>query len=278
MKDVEFKKTCIELRKKGLRLSQIIEATGRSKTSIYFHIKDIPLSEKTITRIKKESGERIRKFAIARKGKSTRTFNRFEKWTPELVLLIAHLSFDGDILRGVCSYNNRNNTLIERVVKLMVGLYSFMPARYVNKTTGVMRVAYHNVELSAYLHEKSQELLRVITTLTVAHKKEFLRAFFDDEGCMDFRPERYKRSVRGYQKNKKILTIIKELLNDLGITAHLEEPNEVVISGRADLSRFQEMINFSDGVEVNGNRTNSTWKKNIEKKELLNRALKSYIH
>jgi intein-encoded DNA endonuclease-like protein len=107
-------------------------------------------------------------------------------------------------------------------------------------------------------------------------KREFIRAFFDDEGCMDFRPKNNVRKVRGYQKNMQILRIIKALLADLDITARIVFPNEVVIVGKENLIRFEREINFSPGVYMNGARSNSRWKKHIEKRELLRRAIESF--
>lgn len=276
MRDDDFKETCRALRKQGYTLAEIVERTRRPKTSVYFHISDLPLSPKTKVRVKKEAGLRIREYSIARKGKSTKIFRRFTAWTPDMVLLVAHLAFDGEIARGVCSYNNRSLVLIDRVERLMKKIYSFEPKRYVEKQTGVTRIAYHNVELGAYLQKKSFELFRVVHKLSLARKKELVRAFFDDEGCMDFRPSRNKRSIRGYQKSRKVLVVVEKLLNDFGIDSHIEEPNEVVISKRENLLKFQTEINFSQGVRVNGNRTNSTWKKDMEKSLLLQMAIDSY--
>ncbi|MBI5405640.1 hypothetical protein HY972_01195 [Candidatus Kaiserbacteria bacterium] len=92
-----------------------MKVTGRAKTSVYTHIKDMPLSEKRIERYRVASGEWIRKFALARKGKSNRSFLTFDKWSTKTVLLVAHLLFDGEITRGKCVYNNRSEELLERV-------------------------------------------------------------------------------------------------------------------------------------------------------------------
>ena len=158
----------------------------------------------------------------------------------------------------------------------MKKIYDFDPKKYLEKNTGVTRIAYHNVELGAYLQKKSSELFRKIHMQPLTHKKEFLRAFFDDEGCMDFRPQRNKRNIRGYQNNRDVLITVEKLLNDIGIKAHIEEPNEVVISKKENLLTFKKTINFSEGVRVNGNRSNSTWKRDMEKSLLLQLAIDSY--
>lgn len=274
---ISFKEQCIDLRKKGYSIVEIMKVTGRAKSSIRLHIKDIPLSENRLEEIKKASGDRIKKFAIARKGKSSRSFNSFEKWTEKTVSLVAHLLFDGGVYpNSGCVYNNRSDALIKHVEECMSIIYSFNPTRYTNPLTGVLRISYHNVALASYLKQKTHELLCEVSSLSPNLKREFVRAFFDDEGCMDYRPEKNKRSIRGYQKDARILKIIKTLLADFDIESRVILPNEVVIVGKENLIRFEREINFSTGVYMNGNRSNSRWKKHMEKRELLKQAIASF--
>jgi hypothetical protein len=270
-----FKEQCILLRKQGHTLTEIMQILGRSKTSIFFHIRDIPLDAEKIRAIRKASGIRIRQYAIARKGKSTRRFKRFGKWTPDTVLLVAHLIFDGEIRHGGI-YNNRSEALINRVERCMHSIYDFEPTRYKNELTGVSRISYYNVELAIFLKEKRKKLIRDVRRMSHDLKLEFLRAFFDDEGCMDYRPQSNRRKIRGCQKEMRILRLIKDLLADFDIDSIVVKPNEVVIVGKENLTRFENEINFSQGVYINGNRSNSRWKKHIEKRELLRRAIESF--
>lgn len=271
-----FKERCITLRKEGYSIIQIMEATGRAKSSVHVHIKDIPLSEERLNEIKRASGTRIRGFGLARKGKSTRPFKQFDTWSAGTVLLISHLLFDGEISRTRCAYNNRSLALIGRVEVLMHTLYEYEPTRYLNQTTGVSRITYSNVALSAYLQQKSEELLNGVIHMPSELKREFVRAFFDDEGCIDYRPKENRRSVRGYQKDVRILKIVQALLEEFAISARLILPNEVVVVGKENLTRFEKEINFSPGIFMNGNRSNSRWKKDVEKRELLKFALASF--
>lgn len=275
--NVAFKKQCILLRKKGHTLSEIVQITKRSKSSVYGHIRNIPLSVARLSNIRKASGERIRKFALARKGKSARQFKKFEEWRPEMVSLVAHLLFDGGIYpNSGCTYNNRSRALIHHVEKCMHFVYDFEPTRYTNPLTGVLRISYHNVALAGYMKNKVREFQQQARRLPQGLKSEFLRAFFDDEGCIDYRPMENRRSIRGYQKDIRILKLTQALLADLDINARIVKPNEVVIVGRENLIKFENEINFSSGVYINGNRSNSRWKKHIEKKELLKQAIRSF--
>ncbi len=271
-----FKKRCIELRKDDYTLSEIARITRRAKTSVYEHIRDIPLSAEKLEQIRHASGTRFAELGRARKGKSVRSFKRISHWTPRSVFLVAHLLFDGEIRRTTCAYNNRSGALIRKVAETMHDVYVFEPKRYRNPITGVARISYHNVALGAYMQKKSAELLARITVMPRSFKREFLRAFFDDEGCMDFRPGLSRRSVRGYQKNREILELVQALLADFDIRSEIKKPNEVVIVGREHLRLFQSEIGFSPGVRVNGNRPNSIWRKHLEKRNLLKRALASF--
>ncbi len=271
-----FKEQCIALRKQDKSVIEIMKITGRPKTSIYQHIKDIPLSPARIQQYRAAAAARIKKYPLERKGKSVRQFSRFNHWTPDTVQLVAHLLFDGEITHGSCVYNNRSLALIQHVEKLMQSLYSFEPRQWLNQLTGVLRISYHNVALSAYMREKTLNLLKEVGGLSMECKRAFLKAFFDDEGCMDFRPAIHHRQVRGYQKDVPILVLVQRLLNDFDIPARVVKPNEVVIVGKENLMRFDREINFSPGVYMNGNRSNSRWKKHVEKRALLKQAIASF--
>jgi hypothetical protein len=273
-----FKEQCVALRRQDKTLPEIMTITGRSKTSIFFHIRHIPLSTQKMVEIRKASGARIRPYGAARKGKSEKSFIALSTWTPDTVLLLGHFMFDGELGRGGCMYNNRSLALIARVKRLMRMVYAHEGKESKDKKTGVYRVSYFNVALSAHFREKASQLLEEILQLPLTTKREFVRAFFDDEGCMDFRPESNQRKIRGYQKNTKILDLIVKLLKEFGIQSRFEPPNEVMIIGKDNLISFQNEINFSPGICINGNRTNSRWKKQLEKRELLRMAIKSFKH
>lgn len=215
-------------------------------------------------------------YALRRKGTSARSFRTFDYWNARNVSLISHLLFDGEIKHSHCTYHNRNIALIKSVEKCMQDIYEFEPKRYFNKATGVSRISYFNVALAVYVKEKAGQLLREVTGLSADLKREFLRSFFNDEGCMDFRPEKNTRRIRGYQKDVEILKIIRQLLLDFDIQSFIREPNEIVIAHKENLIKFQKEIAFSPGVRINGSRSNSIWKQSLEKRLILRRAIASY--
>lgn len=271
-----FKQQCIELRKQDYTLPEIVRITGRPKASVHFHIQDLPLSRNKLQDIKKANAVRARAIALKRRGLSAKKFREFSVWDEHSVSFVAHFLFDGEIRQSGCVYHNRSQFLIESVERGVKNIYDFEPRRYKNHQTGVFRICYFNVAFGLYIREKSTELLENIRSFPKQLKREFLRSFFDDEGCMDFRPLRNLRRVRGYQKNTDILYLVQDLLTGFDIDAEVKSPNEVVITGKTNLTKFQRGINFSPGVRINGKRSNSIWKESLEKRELLRRALASY--
>jgi hypothetical protein len=272
-----FKQRCIELRKQDHTLDEIAKITGRPKTSVHFHIRKIRLSSGKRSIIRVARVESAKRLAAVRRGKSARSYKKFTEWNADSVCLVAHLLFDGELKRAGCIYNNRNIPLLNRVEWCMKIVYDREPKRYLNTLTGVSRISYFNVSLAEYLKEKSENLLKDISTLGKDLQREFIRSFFDDEGCMDFRPQRNVRQIRGYQKNISTLHLIHDLLRNFDIQSHVVR-NEVVISGKENLIKFKTDINFSPGVRINGNRSNSIWRKSHEKRDLLSRAIGSYQH
>lgn len=271
-----FKQQCIDLRKRDFTLPEIVRMTGRPKTSVHFHIQDIPLSNLKRKKVRAARALQARLLAGKRRGVSARLFKRFASWNTELVCLVSHLIFDGEIKHGGCVYNNRNMALLDRVGQCMKIMYPIEPKRYIDRRTGVSRISYYNVTLAVYMKEKSIILLDQIKILPKELRREFLRSFFDDEGCMDYRPDRNHRRIRGYQKKVKILEIVRSLLSDFDIESRIQLPNEIVIVDKENLSRFEREIGFSPGVRINGKRSNSIWKKSLEKREILRRAIESY--
>jgi len=273
---VLFKQQCIELRKCDYTLGEIVKITRRPKTSVYAHIRNIPLSKSRWDLIRAAHKVRALQLAAGRRGKSSRTFKKFSSWDTDMVSLVSHLIFDGEIKRGGCVYFNRNLPLVKRVEGCMRKIYAYEPRRWKDKLTGVHRISYFNVALVIYLQGKAMNLLADIHQLPIELKKEFIRSFFDDEGCMDFRQSRNLRQIRGYQKNVEILHVIQRTLADIGIASAVVSPNEVKIVGKENLLKFQREINFSPGVRINGDRPNSVWKQHLEKREILRRAIESY--
>lgn len=269
----QFKNQCITLRSQGLTLNEIVRTLGRPKSSVYFHMRKVALSPEKAEEVARRNTSRIIEFSRARKGKSARSFKTFHRWDQGKIALVSHLLFDGELTHSACVYNNRSRTLIEQVKDHMRDIYDYEPREI--SYDGVIRISYFNVALASYLKEKSHELFYTIHEFPLEFKRTFLKAFYDDEGCMDFNGS--IRRVRGYQHSYEILLIVQKLLMKFSIPSTIDLGHiEIKITGRENISRFAQEINFSPGVRVNGKRSNSIWKQSLEKREILRRALASY--
>jgi len=269
---------CRTLRKRGFTLGEIVRTINLPKTTVYGHVRDIPLSIETKERIARENTQRLKEIARRRKGKCIpgRIVPKPKGWTNKLIFLTAHFMFDGEATSHSCVYHNRNKSLIGRVKSLMGKIFNLYPRELLNKETGVHRISYHYVELATYIKGKARELKKYIKTASLSEKKIFLQAFFDDEGCV------YKydnnRKIRGYQKELKILKLVQRLLKDFQIDSKIDQKyKEIVISRKENIIKFRDKINFSKGIYINPDRKNSIWKKKLEKREILNKIIDSYI-
>lgn len=200
-------------------MNEIIKLTQIPKSTIYDHIRDIPLSLKAEKRIKfkkKIAIQKLREFSQKRKGKCLpgRKVIKPKGWSNNLILLTAHLLFDGEITSHRCVYHNRNLALINRVKILFKDIFNLKPVHLFYKESGVHRISYFYVELANYFQNKSSQLKKYIVTSSLEKKKLFLKAFFDDEGSIRFDKKWNKREVGGFQYNLEILKLVQKLLKD----------------------------------------------------------------
>jgi len=268
---------CRSLRAKGFTLNEIIEVARLPKTTVYDHVRDIQFPIEAQKRIIRENIQRLRELSKKKKGKCLfgRIVPKPKEWTRALIFLAAHFMFDGEIKKG-CIYQNRNLSLICRVQSLMKKIFNLKPRYRFYKESGVHRISYHYIELADYVRERAKELNEYIKTVSLQEKRIFLRVFFDDEGSVY--KWRNARKVRGFQHNLEILKLVQKLLKDFDIESRIDEKyQEIVISRKPNLIKFRDKINFSKGVYINPDRKNSIWKKKLEKREILNRAIDSYI-
>ena len=132
----------------------------------------------------------------------------------------------------------------------------------------VSRFIFHSIDFQRYILRKIPELLSYISNARLEEKRAFLKAFFDDEGNAFYDKKYSHHRIRGYQKDKKILIIVKNLLKEFNIECKIER-NELVISKKEDIKLFASQISFSPLLFINPHRKNSVWKKKISKQEIL---------
>jgi hypothetical protein len=265
------------LRKRGHTLGEIVAKTNLPKTTVFHHIKKIVKSEELKIKLAFGHKDRMKNFAANRRGKSFKLYPYWEptEWTPRFVNLVAHFIFDGAMKRTSAIYNNRSEILINSVASLMDELLGVSDYKLYKDKNGVTRISYNHVQITAFLRNKAVELLEYISNASNDEKLAFLKAFFDDEGNVSLTFKH--KIVRGYQHSIVILELVQKLLSDLGIFSRIQPKfYEICISRKADIIRFRNLINFSEGVCINGARLNSVWGKSLEKREILENLIESY--
>lgn len=267
---------CQNLRKNGFSLGHIANFTNLSKSTVLKYITGISLPVSVKEKILQRNTKRIRMYCPFKKGRCApgREIIRATDMNSDLIFLVSHFMFDGEINKYSCIYNNRNEALIKRVQRAMKKVFNLQPYAYFNKLTGVNRISYHNIELADHIRKWSVKIVGSIKNAPFPKKKIFIQSFFDDEGSVHYK----HNLVRGFQDNFEILQLIQALLDDFGIKSRIDKKyKEIVISRKENITKFKNKVNFSKGVYINPERKNSIWKKKIEKRVLLENTIKKYL-
>jgi hypothetical protein len=273
----KLKKKCKYLRYKGKSLNYIANISGLPKSTVYGYIRNIALTEKQKLNIEYRKKLLLRK-PSPKKGKCRpgRKIIKPLAWSGELINIVAHFSFDGCIGSDGCTYYNRSKSQITKLKSEVYNLFGIKPKEQI-RSDGVMVISYYNVEFAEYIRNKASEIFSYLRNgATREGKRIFIQAFFDDEGNVYFRKN--TRRIRGYQKSIEVLENINRIISEFGIRGRIYPSiGAIEITGREQLAKFAREIGFSPGIALNSLRINSIWKTNIEKREVLNRALASYI-
>lgn len=271
----KFKNECRKLRRKGYSLKEIVKIKKVPVATLHVWIHDIVLSPSAQKRIQKrrmQGLENSKKSAYARRRKLK---YKPQKWSKDLICLMAHFLFDGNIERWTCGYSSRNKSQIEKMQNLVKKYFDLMPKTRI-KTNNVIDISYYHANLTDYIREKTKELLKYIPTASKHKKKIFLQAFFNDEGGIYYDKHKTRR-VRGYQHSRSILELVQGLLKEFDIHSRIDKRfTEVDITGKQNLLKFQKYINFSPNIFINPKRKNSIWKIKIDKRTILQKAIASY--
>ena len=233
LKDSEVKKIK-QLRKKGYSFYEIAKVVGRNHDVAWRKAKNIKMSPEGKERYEKKiqdhrernaklGGLKALEMGCLKKAwkASTKKIKKQPKeLSSEKVRLIAHLMFDGCVYTGtsVVTYYNKNMSLInqfssdfEKIYGLKCSLekrndanrtycYSKLAVKDLLKYTPSYSTAKSNNKIPTEIMESRDEL-----------KIIFLRAFWDDEGCVRFSPSSQTRQLNGYSNNLRVLKQIQKL-------------------------------------------------------------------
>ncbi|MFH0912993.1 MAG: LAGLIDADG family homing endonuclease [Candidatus Omnitrophota bacterium] len=275
--DYELISKCRELRIEGNSFGEISSVLGVAKSTLYAYLKDIPLSYKQKQDIEKRRKAKCFIGGNPRKGKclAGREIIKPVSWSKDLIHIVSHFIFDGRVDEDCCIYYSKDKYQIRHMQRLLEEKFRAIP-RIQLRDNGVYGLVFYHVELANYLKRRREELIAYVANgAPKAYKREFIKAFFDDEGCIFYKGD--KRRVRGYQKSNSVLELVLNLLKEFGIESRIDKrANGVEISGRSNLEKFSKEINFSSKIYINPYRKNGIWKKIISKRKILGLALQSY--
>ena len=274
---VSAKRKVIERRLEGESLKRLALAFGLPKSTVQGWIAGLELPDLASKKLlKRARAERIE--ALSRRRRIIPASLYTSSFSPELVRFFAHTLFDGSIFPDRVVYYSSHLILAEQFASSGRCLFGLKPTWHQTEE-GVYRVYFFSKNLVDFLTARRSFLLGNITQMGRSERLAFLKAFFDDEGSVAFRPESGKRVVRGYQKNVEILQLIAELLKGFDIDSRLDNVSrspELVISCQENIERFSRSIGFSEGVSFLATRKNSYYSQPVEKQAILRRLLRSY--
>ncbi len=252
--------------------------TGIAKSTLYFYLKDIFLNSKQKQEVEVRRKAKCSDKPNPRKGKCLpgREIIKPETWSDKLVHVVAHFMFDGRVDEDGCIYYSKDRYQIEHMKNLISELFQAKP-RIQLRDNGVYGLVFYHVEFAKHIKRLQEKIFDYLNNgSSLSDKKEFLKAFFDDEGNIYY--SKNTRRVRGYQKSLQRLELIRDLLLGLGINGRINRDGAYIeISGRENLKRFSQDINFSSKIYLNPERKNSIWRKKIAKRKLLELAIDSYM-
>ena len=188
-----------------------------------------------------------------------------------LAKIVGHLMGDGCVTKRYLRYNNKDETLISNFVVYFKNIFSKKNFIYGKVNSGTKFVQIQNKKIISFLFNlcedfRSENLRIPKFVQNLELKKQFIRAIFDDEGCVGLRTfiktGEIKRNLEIASKSKLFLEQIKEILNkDFGI-----KTNRIIsfgkkvgdkefltwklsITGKENFIKFKEKINFSSEIK-----------------------------
>lgn len=160
--------------------------------------------------------------------------NGFEKLTIAKARIIAHLIGDGCVYKSNHDYNVKYEVKdvesLNSFEKDMLSVYGlkltkgFKPSGFTGKPIPFLRLrsklTYHDLLRYATYNSKDWSIKKGLSNSSKEIKREFLKAFFDDEGSVV--PEGNKGVIKLYSINKNGLKQIQRILLEFDIKSKLD--------------------------------------------------------
>ena len=209
----EIQEGVVKLRKQGYFFRDIAKKLNLSVGSSHKYGSKIKLSPKTKEILQDKEKKSRRKPIILTK-----------RMTIEKVKIIAHLLFDGSVSRGIIRYTNSSIDLINKLIINVKETYGVKPDQIIEENGKFLpkyTVSYFYMEIvedllryvkSFSTNSHSASIPKKVIDGSTKFKREFLRAFWEDEGCVTIDGD-----ILGRIKSEKIRDQLVKMHHQLGI-------------------------------------------------------------
>jgi len=183
-----------------------------------------------------------------------------------LVRIVAHLMGDGCVTKKYFAYYNKNQLLIDNFEKDVLNVFPkvHVTKGKVNSGTHFRMITNKSIIefLKSILPDYRSHTLSIPSMINNRDlKKEFLRALYDDEGCVGLRAfkktNEIKRNLTLSSNSRRLIEEIKLMLcNNFGIVSNkiqtcVKNRDEKIftnyvlsITGKSNFEKFREKIGF----------------------------------
>lgn len=268
------------LRRKGFSYKRMAKHLKMSVGSSYFYSNNIPLSKKAKRKLElrkiKNQKYFINKYAKIRKVNPPKTISK------ELIRIIGHCFFDGTVMSWGVFYFNTSPKLIKEFILDMKSVFNISPSIveiYKKKPHHhfICRLGYYYTDISRHLLQYSPtyntsidkvEIPKFIFKLPKSLICEFLRTFWDDEGCV-----KSCGDVTAKIKSKNFADSLCKLheVVEIKIKRYYDIKNAAyelyIPKHSSNLLKFRDTIGFKNAITHRGKNVG------IYKTDLLNRIV-----
>jgi len=168
----------------------------------------------------------------------------FDKVTKEKVRIYAHTIFDGHISHSkydsyTVGYTNKCSELLREFDDDVEYVYGLKKCQY-TREDGITTLHYSSKLMYLDILNFDKSIIKEYPE----YKRIYLRAFFDDEGCVIFNPDKGKFFINGSQKNQDEIRFIQSLLKDFGIESNVYK-FVIEVTLNKSILKYDNIIGFT---------------------------------